>query len=100
MGITVKEQHRLGSRVNVSVLENGITTYARYVDAADWDADPEAIAAELADYLRGLATAASTTPTFPTAPLNKNAVTLSDAQIATKLAALTAAKLAAEKVKP
>ena len=97
MAITVKEQHRLGSRVNVAVLESGIATYARYVDAADWDADPEAVAAAIADYLSAMA--ASVAPASK-APVNKNAVTLTDAQIAAKLASLTAAKLAEAKANP
>ena len=97
MGITVKEQHRLGSRVNIAVLDGqGAVTYARYVDVSDWDADADAVAATLADYLSRGAIATA----FPRAAVNKNSVTLTDAQIATKLAAIAAGKLAAGKVTP
>ena len=94
MAITVKEQHRIGSKVNVAVLDKGGIVYARYVDATDWDADPDAVAAGLDQYL-----ASMVAPAVQTAPVNKNSVVLDDAAVARKLAALDAAKLAAAAIK-
>ena len=99
MPITVKEQYRIGTdRVNVAALDGGgKVIYERSdVSAAEWDIDPSAIAAKFAEQMA----ISQTPPPSQTAAVNKNSVTLSDAQIAAKLAALTAAKLAAEKVNP
>ena len=85
MSIKVKEFHRLidngRERVNVGVLNaKGKVVYDRYVDAAEWDADPEAVAAKIAEYLA----AAPAAPTSKPA-VNKGTVELTDKQISDKL---------------
>ena len=95
MAITVKEQHRIGANVNIAVLDkNGFIIYARYVATADWDADPEAVAAQLDQYMNAVVE-----PPIAMAAVNKNSITLDDAAVAKKLAALDAAKLAAAAIK-
>lgn len=83
MGITVKENYRLGSAVSVSVLdEQSQPIYSRYVPAADWDADPKAVAAEIHTYLASAQAMARTE--MPA--INKTPVVLTDAEIESKLA--------------
>ena len=49
--IEVVEDHRIGDRVNIRVIGSD---YNRYVPCADWDTDPEAIAATIAEYLASM----------------------------------------------
>lgn len=97
MTITVKEQHRRGSSANVGVLDAlGNVIYNRYVDASEWDSDPEAVTAQIAEYL-----AKQPSPILPSPSVNKNPVTLTDKQVTDKLAAMEAEKAAAmEAAKP
>jgi hypothetical protein len=87
MANTVQETHRLGTSVNVKVVGGD---YARYVPAADWDADPQAVAAGIAEHLASLPAAPVTAPA-----VNKNPVVMTDQEIADKLKAISDAKLAA-----
>lgn len=86
MGIQCQEQHRLDGSVYVTTA----TGYGRYVDASEWDADPQAVAAGIADHLASL-------PSAPTATsaVNKSTITLSDYEVAEKLIEVATAKAAA-----
>lgn len=105
--ITCKEQHRLGDRVNVGVVDgvrsiltgtdndgNPITAdidnvvYDRYVDAAEWDEDPKAVTASIADYLAKLPVPEQPKPSAKAAPvvMTDHEVTEKLAEIATKSA--------------
>ena len=80
--ITVKEDARTqdGTRVHVVVVDGN---YDRWVDASDWDADPEAIVAAIAKHLNTQAAIPQLIPTVDAKP-----VTLSAAEVDAKLAQL------------
>ena len=65
--IEVIEDHRVGDQVNVRVIGSD---YNRYVPCADWDADPEAIAATIADYLANIPTPPVFVPSKGATPIS------------------------------
>lgn len=78
MAITVQESHRENTSVFVKVVGG---TYGRYVPEAEWNADPAKVAAKMADHL-----SRNPPPPSITAAINRNPVTLTDQEIAAKLA--------------
>lgn len=94
MNITAKETHRLGTRVRLAFTDDeGKDIYpgGRYVPSAEWDDDPEAVTAQVAEYLATLPVAAT-----PAAPVSKTPTVMTDAQVTAKLADIAAAKEATE----
>jgi hypothetical protein len=87
--ITVKEIKRQGTRVLVVTAAG----YERWVDAADWDADSQAVAAQIADYLN-----ATVVPPPVVITAGAKTVTLTSAEVEAKLADIAAVKAAAEAV--
>lgn len=87
MSIKVKETHRIGDRVNVATVEG--TSYNRYVDASEWDSDPSAVAASIADYL-----ASQPAVEQPKPPLKQGVVSLTDQQVSAKLDEMAKAEAA------
>lgn len=108
MAIKVKEQHRLGSSVNVGVIDGVIEVpavmgvdkagksviitpptkrdhiiYDRYVPAREWDADPKAVCAKICQYLN-----ARPVEPKPTPALKKELVVMTDAEVNAKLVEL------------
>jgi hypothetical protein len=89
--ITATEQHRLGNHVMLAFEQDGEDAYpgGRYVDAADWDSDPEAVVAEIAKYLAGRKPAPEPTPAVRLDP-----VSMTSAEVEVKLAELEEKRLA------
>ena len=93
--IIVKEQHRVGNRINIGVLdEKGRLIYDRYVDEAEWDADPEAVTAQIAAYLSGRPAAEKTLPVTDALTIK-----MDDDEIAAKLREIEEKRLDEEKKK-
>ena len=93
MNITATETHRMGASVHLQFTDDdGKDIYpgGRYVKAEDWDADPEKVTAEVAEYLATLPVAA-----ISTAPV-KSPCAMTNAQVTAKLEAIQAEKDAAE----
>ncbi len=85
--IKVTEDFRIGAQVHVTV--QGVA-YERYVEAVDWDADPQAVTAQIANYLANL-------PQPPALTFSKNpiTVTMQDSEVTAKLTALAVPNLGA-----
>ena len=86
--IEVVEDHRIGDRVNIRVIGSD---YNRYVPSADWDTDPEAIAATIAEYLDSIPVPAAIVPSA-----NAKHVFLRGVDVEAKLTAMANAKAAKE----
>lgn len=95
--VTAKEKDVIGDRVNVQIVvvfagktvdgqgkctSNCDLTYDRYVAITDWVADPQAVTAQMADFIT-----ANTVPMNQPKP-NKQDVTLTKTQVDAKIAAL------------
>lgn len=85
MGITATELSRKGDRVKV-LFNAGINSTDKYVDAAEWDTDPQKAIAQFSDGLPKSETLAEVKTS------NAAQITMTDKQIADKLAAIAAAK--------
>lgn len=94
MAIIVKETHREGSSVHVAVLDPGTgkQVYDRYVPESEWDADPEAVAASISNYIDEAVTA----PKPAIRPAVKGTVTMTSKQVDDKLALLAKQKASAD----
>ena len=91
------ETHRLGDSVHIAVADdqgNDIYPGGRYVPAAEWDDDAEAVGAKIAEHLTSAAQAPVPAPAVKQAP-----VEMTDQQITTKLEAIAQAKAAEEAAK-
>lgn len=96
--VTAKERDVIGDKVNIQIVvafagktvdgqgkctSNCDLTYDRYVAISDWVADPQAITAQMADFIVGKSVAVVDQP-----KPNKQDVTLTKTQVDAKIAAL------------
>ncbi len=84
MNIQAREQFRIGQYVNID-FNNG--EYNRSVLASDWDTDPQAVIAEVSDYL-----AKQTPPEVPVVNDARPVFTMTQVEVDTKLVAIKATK--------
>lgn|SRR3990167_212090 len=89
MKITATEQHRLGTSVNVVFQIDDQEPYNRYVNAINWDDDPDAIIASVYEYLTNV-------PAGPqiTAALKTDSIDMTTQQVNDKLVEIELTKLA------